>query len=77
MLYYGLPDDYFNNYIKNVLAVTKDDVQRVAKKYVDPENIAVVVVGDQKTVQKGLEGLKLGKMKTLKIEDVLGKIPVL
>jgi predicted Zn-dependent peptidase len=77
MLYYGLPDDYFNNYIKNVLAVTKDDVQRVAKKYVDPENIAVVVVGDQKTVHKGLEGLKLGKMKTLKIEDVLGKIPVL
>jgi hypothetical protein len=35
------------------------------------------VVGDQKTIQKGLEGLKLGKMKTMKIEDVLGKMPVL
>jgi zinc protease len=77
MLYYGLPDDYFNNYIKNVLAVTKEDVQRVAKKYVDPKNIAVVVVGDQKNVQKGLEDLKLGSMKNLKIEDVLGKMPVL
>jgi predicted Zn-dependent peptidase len=62
MLYYGLPDDYFNNYIGKVLAVTKEDVQRVAKKYIDPENIAVVVVGDQKSVQKGLEGLKLGKL---------------
>jgi predicted Zn-dependent peptidase len=77
MLYYGLPDDYFNNYIGKVLAVTKEDVQRVAKKYIDPENIAVVVVGDQKSVQKGLEGLKLGKLKTMKIEDVLGKMPVL
>ncbi len=77
MLYYGFSDDYFNSYIKNILAVTKEDVQRVAKKYIDPENIAVVVVGDQKTIQKGLEGLKLGQMKTLKIEDVLGKIPVL
>lgn len=77
MLYYGLPEEYFNSYIKNVLAVTKEDIQRVAKKYIDPENIAVVVVGDQKTVQKGLEGLKLGKLKTLKIEDVLGKMPVL
>ena len=77
MLYYNLPDSYFNNYIKNVLAVTKDDVRRVAKKYIDPDNIAVIVVGDQKTVQKGLEGLKLGTMKTMKIEDVLGKMPVL
>jgi predicted Zn-dependent peptidase len=77
ILYYGLPDDYFNNYIGKVLAVTKEDVQRVAKKYIDPENIAVVVVGDQKSVQKGLEGLKLGKLKTMKIEDVLGKMPVL
>lgn len=77
MLYYNLPDSYFNDYIRNVLAVTKDDVRRVAKKYVDPENIAVIVVGDQKVVQKGLEELKLGKLKTMKIEDVLGKMPVL
>lgn len=77
MVFYGLPDEYFNTYIKNVMAVTKDDLQRVAKKYIDPDNLTIVIVGDRKSVQKGLEGLKLGKLKTMKIEDVLGKMPVL
>lgn len=77
MLFYNLPDDYFNNYIKNVLAVTKDDVQRVAKKYLDPMNIAIVIVGDQKKVEQSLRDLKLGKINVMKIEDVLGTMPVL
>jgi predicted Zn-dependent peptidase len=72
---YDLPDDYFNNYTKNVLAVTKDDVQRVAKKYIDPENIAIIIVGDRKTIEKPLEALKLGKIVNLTIQDVLGKAP--
>lgn len=77
MMLYDFPDNYFNTYIGNVLAVTKSDVERVAKKYVDPENIAIIIVGDRKTVEKGLQGLKLGKVKDMKIEDVLGKMPVL
>ncbi len=60
---YNLPDDYFNTYIKNVLAVTLADVQLVAKKYVDPENIAIIIVGDRRNIEKGLEGLKLGTLK--------------
>ncbi|MBF8296364.1 MAG: putative family peptidase [Bacteroidetes bacterium] len=74
---YNLPGDYFNTYIKNVLSVTKSDVQRVAKKYIDPKNIAIIIVGDKKTVEKGLNDLKLGTLKNMKIEDVLGKMPVL
>ena len=60
---YNLPDDYFNTYISRVLAVTAEDVQRVAAKYIDPENIAIVVVGDRKQVEKGMSNLKLGKVK--------------
>jgi zinc protease len=77
MVLYNLPDSYFNTYIKNVLAVSKADVQRVAKKYIDPENIAIIVVGDRKSIEKGLADLKLGTIKNLKIEDVLGKMPVI
>jgi zinc protease len=77
MMLYNLPDNYFNNYIGNVLAVTKSDVERVANKYVDPENIAIIIVGDRKNIEKGLQGLQLGKVKDMKVEDVLGKMPVL
>jgi zinc protease len=77
MIAYNLPDDYFNTYISKILAVTGDDLQRVAKKYIDPNNIAIVVVGDQKTVEKGLKDLNLGTVKPMKIEDVLGKMPKL
>jgi predicted Zn-dependent peptidase len=77
LMLYNLPGDYFNTYIKNVLSVTKSDVQRVAKKYIDPKNIAIIIVGDKKTVEKGLNDLKLGTLKNMKIEDVLGKMPVL
>ncbi len=34
---YHLPDDYFATYVQNIQAVTAADVQRVAKKYIQPE----------------------------------------
>jgi predicted Zn-dependent peptidase len=74
---YGLPDDYLNSYIDRVLAVTKADVERVARKYIDPENLAIIVVGDRKTIEAGIRGLNLGEVRTLSVEDVLGKRPVL
>ena len=77
MVVYNLPDDYFNQYIQKVLAVTKDDVSRVTKKYIDPNALSIVVVGDRKTIEKGLKDLNLGTMKNMKIEDVLGKMPTL
>lgn len=77
MVTYRLPDDYFNKCIGKILAVTGEDLLRVAKKYIDPNNIAIIVVGDQKKIEKGLSDLKLGTLKTMKIEDVLGKMPKL
>ena len=75
MVIYELPDDYFNNYISNVLAVTKDDVERVAKKYLNPEKMAVVLVGDRKEIEAKVEAMKLGAIKNLTVDDVLGKAP--
>lgn len=44
--FYGLGLDYFTQYPKWIERVTKDDVQRVAKQYLDPQRYALVVVGD-------------------------------
>ena len=42
----GLRDDYLQIYREHVQAVTIDQIQRVAQKYVKPEEAAVVIVGD-------------------------------
>ena len=54
---YDLPDDYFNSYIQKVRAVTLDDVQRVANRYLDPAKMAILVVGDRKVIEPGLRSL--------------------
>jgi len=77
LVIYGLPDDYFNGYIGHILAVTQADVQRVARKYLDPEKVEIVVVGDRAQIEKNIEALKLGPITVMSIEDVLGKAPIL
>ena len=51
----GLPADYFQTYAKNISAVTREDVARVAKKYLDLGHLAIVVVGDRATIEEGLK----------------------
>jgi zinc protease len=44
--FYGLGFEYFSEYPKWIDRVTKEDVQRVAKQYLDPKRYALVVVGN-------------------------------
>ncbi len=44
--YYGLGFEYFTQYPNWIERVTKEDVQRVAKQYLDPQHYALVVVGN-------------------------------
>jgi zinc protease len=50
-----LPQDYYQNYAQNIRAVTKDDVSRVANKYVDVDHLAIIIVGDRKTIEQPLK----------------------
>jgi zinc protease len=43
---YGLSEDYLQTYRENVAAITVDDVRRVAGKYIHPDKLAIVIVGD-------------------------------
>ncbi|HKY28897.1 MAG TPA: pitrilysin family protein [Pyrinomonadaceae bacterium] len=52
---YNLPADYWDTYPSKVMAVTADDVQRVARQYVDPKTQQVVIVGDASKIKPILE----------------------
>ncbi len=60
LVVYGLPGTYFNDYISKINAVTLDDVNRVAKQYLDPSKMAIVIVGDRKVIEPGLKELGFG-----------------
>jgi zinc protease len=52
---YELPADYLNTYRERVSAVTAEDIQRVAQKYVTPDRAAIVIVGDAKEVAQQIK----------------------
>ncbi len=52
---YGLPADYWDTYPAKIDAVTADDVQRVARKYIDPSNLQIVAVGDAAKIRTIME----------------------
>ncbi|KAB1156341.1 insulinase family protein [Flavobacterium luteum] len=55
----GLPEDFYENYIKNINAVTPEDVLRAANKYFLADNARIVIVGKGSEVLPGLEKLKI------------------
>ena len=55
----ALPADFYENYIKNIQAVTADDVMRVMKKYVLENNLRIIITGKGSEVIPGLEKLKI------------------
>ena len=54
---YDLGEDYIRDFRKNISAVTADDILRVAQKYLDPDNIKLVVVSKAEELKTGLESL--------------------
>jgi predicted Zn-dependent peptidase len=55
---YDLPDTYFNTYVERVQGVTLEDVSRVANRYLQPDRMAVVIVGDRSKIEQGLRTLE-------------------
>jgi zinc protease len=55
----NLPADFYENYIKNINAVTADDVMRVANKYFLADNSRILIVGKGADVVPALEKLKI------------------
>jgi zinc protease len=69
--YYGYPKDFIFQYQKGVEAVTKADVQRVAKEYLKPQALTIVAVGNPKDFGKPLSAL--GQVKDIDLTIPEGK----
>ena len=52
---YKMPKDYYTNYLKNLSAVTPEDVQAISRKYINPDKAHIIVVGSKDEVAKKLE----------------------
>jgi zinc protease len=52
---YDLPENYLETYIDKLLAVSVDDVRRVARKHIDTDNLIISVVGDASKIKPDLE----------------------
>lgn len=52
---YGLPKDYYANYLANLEALTVEDIKAVAEKYIRPDNCYILVVGNKGEVADKLE----------------------
>jgi predicted Zn-dependent peptidase len=64
----GLPDNYYQTYAKNVSAVTKEDLARVAKRYIDISHLAIVIVGDRSQIEGPLKATGIAPITVLDLE---------
>ena len=64
----SLPEDYYQEFAKAVNAVTRDDVVRVARKYIDPDHLAIVIVGDRATIEGPLEATHIAPVVRLDVD---------
>jgi len=66
---YDMPADYWDTYPQKVMAITADDVQRVAQKYIDMGHLQVIAVGDANKTRT-----VLAKYGTVQEYDADGKL---
>jgi len=65
--FYGYPADYLETYKSAIEKVTIADVTAAAKRYIHPEKLAVLVVGNQSEIKPGLDALNMGPIKPIDI----------
>jgi predicted Zn-dependent peptidase len=63
-----LPQTYFQEYAAKINAVTSDDLVRVAKKYIDLDNISIVIVGDREVIEPKLRATGIAPIVLLNVD---------
>ena len=70
LVIYNLPDTTFSNFVPAVTAVTAADLQRAAARFIQPERMAVVVVGDLKVIEGPIRALNLGPITRVPVDSL-------
>jgi zinc protease len=73
--FYGYPADYLETYKIALEKVTLGDLAMVSKKYIHPDKLALLVVGNGPEIKPGLDELKLGPPQSIDITIPMPKQP--
>ena len=68
---YDLGLDYFSKYRTRLTSVTTDQAKAAAEKYIVPDKLVVVAVGDRSKINAGLQALKLGSVEVRNADATL------
>lgn len=52
MIRYDLPEDYYSSYLRRLERITKEDLLLVASEYLSPDNLNIIVVGNEEIAEK-------------------------
>jgi zinc protease len=70
LVVYGLPEDTFSGYVPKVTQLTSADMQGATAQYIQPDRMAVVVVGDRRAIEAGIRALDLGPITVVPIDEL-------
>lgn len=69
-LFYDLPVEELPRYRERVLRVTPDEIQRVARWFIRPAQLSIVLVGDADKFVNDLKGVGFGSYERIPIEQL-------
>jgi predicted Zn-dependent peptidase len=72
---YGLPLDEFARWRGRVEVVSASDVQKTARRYLHPETMKIIVVGDRAKVEPQLASLRMGRIELRGVDGRLLRGP--
>lgn len=70
LVVYNLPETTYGDFVGAVNKVTAADLQRLAARYIQPDKMAVVIVGDRKQIEADIRKLNLGPVNIVSIDDL-------
>ena len=70
VLFYGLPLEQLQTFRERVNAVSVDDIQRVAREFLRPDRLSVVLVGNASAFASQLKGVGFGTYETVELGDL-------
>jgi zinc protease len=69
-VFYGLDLEELQTFRERVNAITVDDIQRVAKTYLHPDRLSIVLVGDANVFAKQLAGVGFDQYERIAVSDL-------
>lgn len=74
---YGLPSDYLETYVKNIQEVTREEALLAARRYILPDHLVIMTVGDAAKIEKNLTFLSPEPIRRVDSNGDIAKTQVL